>query len=92
MLIEMQVILEREYYRLRIESLVDYIKSTKKYRGHKMKNGVLVSLNYLKLIMPKFTKESDYPIKNLPALVLSDRSVSINDNAIVTTVATHGST
>ena len=56
-----------------------------------MKNNVFVSLNYLKLIMPKFTKDSDYPIKNLPILVLSDRSVSINDKAIVTTVATHGS-
>ncbi len=61
MLIEMQVILEREYCRLRIESLVDYIESTKKYRGHKMKNDVLVSLNYLKFIMSKFTERFRLP-------------------------------
>lgn len=38
------------------------------------------------------TEYSDYPIRNLPTLVLSDRSVKTNDKAIVTAVATQGST
>lgn len=36
------------------------------------------------------TEYSDYPIRNLPTLVLSDRSVKTNDKAIVTAVATQG--
>ena len=39
---------------------------------------------------PAMIDLQDYPIRNLPILVLSDRSVSINDKAIVTTAATHG--